>query len=658
MLVNTREFTRTAQNFIKTGAYTQIPRGTPEYRKFWQEEERRCLEGYSIGGTRVTGDHYFYLNYTQIRLTEDDNARETVSAKRSARKVVTFPDFWDGDYDYYHQIERAKREGKHLCVLKSRRKGFSYKNASMAIKDYFFHRKSLTMLCAYEQKYLIGSGIVTKAWDFMDFVDQHTAWSKRRHEINKTLHRRASFKEKLEDGTDIIRGFKSEIIGLTFKDNPDAARGKDANLILFEEAGTFNNLLDAYERTRPCVEDGIYTTGLIIVFGTGGSEEADFLGLEKMFWEPDAFNMLSFENIWDENMIGTRCSYFVPDYMNKPGFMDEHGNSLQAEAKAYEEEERRKLRIASSNPAQVAKYIAERCWTPTEAMLRIGNQIFPTADIEMWRKQLMSGKVRDPGVAGKLVREASGIKFMPDNKLKPIVKYPHDTKDSLEGAVVLYEAPYRVSGKVPANLYKIVYDPVGQDESGSSFPSLGAAYVYKQINTFSQPDDIIVASWVSRMPTQDDYNRVLFMLAEYYNAKIGFENNRGNTVEYAKRMKLLPYLDETPDILNASDGRRTALSYGTAMNSLQRKMQGEKYFSDWLITSRGVDEEGEEKLNLHTIYDVALLDELLRYNRVLNADRVSAWVCGMFHIKSSYNKRVEQLADEDTSSFFNRQFFS
>jgi hypothetical protein len=53
-------------------------------------------------------------------------------------------------------------------------------------------------------------------------------------------------------------GYKSEIIGVSLKDNPDAVRGKRGVLILWEEAGTFAELKAAWQIARPSVEhDGV-----------------------------------------------------------------------------------------------------------------------------------------------------------------------------------------------------------------------------------------------------------------------------------------------------------------------------------------------------------------------------------------------------------------
>ena len=86
------------------------------------------------------------------------------------------------------------------------------------------------------------------------------------------MRRRAGFYTKDDYGNVIEMGYKSEIIGVTLKDNPDVVRGKKANLILFEEGGSFSELGAAWQIARPSVEvDGI-AFGTMIVWGTGGDE--------------------------------------------------------------------------------------------------------------------------------------------------------------------------------------------------------------------------------------------------------------------------------------------------------------------------------------------------------------------------------------------------
>jgi hypothetical protein len=100
----------------------------------------------------------------------------------------------------------------------------------------------------------------------MDFIDQHTAWGKKRS-VDQTMHKRAGFFSKDEYGNSTEYGFKSDIIGVTLKDNPDVVRGKVAKLIVFEEAGSFSELGAAWQIARPSVEQDGVAFGTMLAFG-------------------------------------------------------------------------------------------------------------------------------------------------------------------------------------------------------------------------------------------------------------------------------------------------------------------------------------------------------------------------------------------------------
>ena len=167
----------------------------------------------------------------------------------------------------------------------------------------------------------------------MDFVDKHTAWSKQRLTSTR-MERVSGFKVKDEFGKETEQGYLSAITGITLKNDPERLRGTRGKLVLFEEAGKFPNLETAWRVEQPAVEtdDGV-AFGLLCAFGTGGTEGGSFDGLKKLFYQPDAFNVLSFPNIWDDGAENTRCGFFAPAYCNmedKDGkYMDSDGNSLK-----------------------------------------------------------------------------------------------------------------------------------------------------------------------------------------------------------------------------------------------------------------------------------------------------------------------------------------
>jgi hypothetical protein len=604
------------------------------------------MHGYEVNGVKISGFHYFYLNYCPIDRIIDE---EQPDGEIISRRDRSFPAFYDGDHEYFSSVDKARRDNKHLVVLKARRKGFSYKAAAMLCRNYFHIRNSKNFVFASDKQYLTGDGMLSKAWDIVSFVDDNTAWTQPRL-IDREMHKQSGYKKNV-NGADVTLGFKSQIIGVSLKDDPDKIRGKAGELIFFEEAGSFSGLLKAWEIAMPTMRQGSKTLGTMVAFGTGGEEGPGFEGMEELFYHPEAYDCLSFDNDWDAGAMGTQCGYFVPIYKNLDGFIDKDGNSLIDEAMAYEESQREKKK-KGNDPKAFDQYIAEMPFTPQEATLQVTANTFDTASLKEQYNRVIANGLEKIGVIGEMLYDSAGkVKFRPDANLKPIVKFPHRKDDNLTGGVVVYEAPYRteVEEYIPKNLYVVCHDPYAQGKSASA-TSLGAAYVIKVPNNVSKPDDIIVASYVGRPQSQDEYNRNLFMLAEYYNAKIGFENDRGEVIAYAKRFRKMHLLQEEFEMLDKRELRSKTVKrqYGMHMTE-QRKAQGELYIRDWLVGGRGANEDGEMTLNMHKIYDPALLLELIKFNRTGNFDRAMALMIGMYHTRELYNKELK-LDDRDNST--------
>ena len=584
MLKNTDRVRASAVKFIEYGHYTAALPGTREYYEFWDEEQKRCMYGYTVDELHVTGFHYFYLNYCPIDRAVDELMPDgTIQARRER----TFPRFYDGDYQYFHEIDKARSSNKHMIVLKARRKGYSYKAGSMLARNYFFVRNSKNFVFASSKEFLIGDGLLSKAWEFLSFIDDHTAWAQPRLR-DREMHKMSGYKKKV-NGLEIEMGMKSQIIGVSLKDNPDKVRG----------------------------------------------------------------------NVWDEGAMGTKCGYFIPIQKNLDGFIDEDGNSIAQEAIEYEEQMREKKKGAA-DAKSLDQYIAEHPFSPQEATLQVTANLFDIASLQEQYNNVKARNLQSVGTAGTFYHDKKGkVKFKIDGDLRPIVKYPHRKDDDKTGAVVIYEAPYKnQEQQVPMNLYVICHDPYGQNQSADSM-SLGSAYVLKRPNNLSQPDDIIVASYVGRPHTQDDYNRNLFMLADYYGCKIGFENDRGEVIAYAKRFRKMHKLQEEFEMLDKKELRSKTVKrqYGMHMTEA-RKRQGEIYIRDWLNTVRSKDETGKKLLNLHKIYDPALLTELIKFNHSGNFDRVMSFMIGMYHTRELYNTEVKDiLEDRSTDKWFQQNYY-
>lgn len=644
---NSNKFREPALQFIATGHYCSYPEGTSEYFKYWDEQMDRCKYGYTADdGDFISGYNYFYLNFCPIQriiYTTINNPDGSTKIKKT--RDLQFPDFYDYDYYFFQAVEDAEGEGKHLCALKSRRKGYSYKNAAMACRNYYLFAGSKTYIYASNKQYLTEDGILTKAWDYMDFIDKNTAWGKKRS-VNTQMRKRAGFFTKDEYGNEIELGFKSEIIGVTLKDNPDVVRGKAGKLIIFEEAGSFSELGAAWQIARPSVEQDGMAFGTMIAFGTGGDEDSHFETLKDMFYNPDGYNCIGFDNIWDETPSDKKCGFFIPQYTNMDFrddagnriYMDNDGNTLRRKSVEYILAERRKVIENATNSVAVDRYVAEHCITPQEACLEFGGNIFPKKELqEQLAKIRINKSLSNMKQVGDLVWETDGSLKWVIKKYGDITHYPLKKDDDPTGSIVIWEHPMK---DAPIGLYILGVDPYDHDQSGTN--SLGSTFVYKRFQDFENYYDIIVAEYTGRPSTAEEYYENLRKLAVYYNGRIMYENERKGLFPYFTAKHCDYLLADQPDIISDIVGNtKVQRKKGCHMNK-QIKQWGEGLIKDWLN-----EEQAPGKKNLHNILSEPLLEELISYNDTGNFDRVMALMQVMIYREQLYNVKVKEKKKEN-----------
>lgn len=453
-IYNSDKFRQAAIFFKEHGTYTLAPPGTTDYIKYWDEETNRCLYGYvAPDGDAISGYNYFYLNYSPIMKLSEVEYTDRYGNKRTRReRILEFPNFWDYDYYYFNAIEEAETEGKHLVVLKSRQRGYSFKGASMLVRNYELIPGSKSFAVASEQKFLIGDGLLTKAWQIMDFIDKNTAWSKQRLTSTR-MERVSGFKITDEFGKQTEQGYLSSITGITLKNDPERLRGTRGKLVLFEEGGKFPNLETAWRVEQPAVEtdDGV-AFGLLIAFGTGGTEGGAFDGLKNLFYKPEAFNCLAFPNIWDDGQEQTKCGFFVPSWSNmestdengKQKFMDQYGNSIKE--KAIEEliAQRNKVKNGGASQTSIDRFISERPLKPQEAVLELGKNIFPRQLLMNQLTRIRTNeKLRNMKHVVDLAWDGEGQVKATEKKSGDITTYHLKKDDKPHGSVVIWEYPIK-----------------------------------------------------------------------------------------------------------------------------------------------------------------------------------------------------------------------
>lgn len=664
-LHNTDKFRQAAIFFEKHGCYTLAPVGTTDYNKYWEQETDRCKNGYiAPDGEGITGYNYFYLNYSPIfKLVETEYTDRNGDLRKRRERILQFPSFWDYDYYYFCAIEEAEQQGKHMAVLKSRQRGYSFKGASMLVRNYMLIPGSKNFAVASEQKFLIGDGLLTKAWQIMDFLDQNTAWAKQRL-VSTRMERVSGYKVTDEFGKQTERGYLSSIVGITLKNDPERIRGTRGKLVLWEEGGKFPDLLDAWRIEQPSVEtdDGV-AFGLMIAFGTGGTVGASFDGLKELFYKPNANNVLAFPNIWDDGRENTECGFFVPAYSNLESFdddgnqvyMDKDGNSYKEKAIQNLIGQRNKIRDGGASQQSIDRFISERPIKPAEAVLELGKNIFP-------RKLLMdqltrirtNKKLQSMKHIVDLEWDGNGQVKATEKPSGDITNYPLKKGDKPHGSVVIWEYPVK---DPPLGLYIGGCDPYDHDDSFTN--SLGSTFIFKRVRAGEAWTDVIVAEYSGRPDTAEEYYENVRKLLTFYNARLLFENERKGIYPYFTNKHCDYLLADQPDkiISEVFKDSKVQRRKGCHMTK-QIRAYGEGLILEWLL-----DEYEPGHPNVERVYSEALIEELIANDGVKNVDRLIALCMVMIYREELYQLKVSSAKEQNKQvelfemPLFSKQWF-
>lgn len=189
-------FRERAIKYESTGKYTEFPPGTKFYIEFWKEEYKRCQEGYQVGKYRITGDHYFFLNYYRMQTVLE-------GATSGTGREESFPGFLSKQYEFFHYVEMAEKLHKDICILKARGIGLSEIVASLSVRPYTTNRGyNVLLTCAAETKL---APLRRKCWKQLDWLNANTQGGMRhvRQVLNNNDAKRAS--KITKDGIELGR---------------------------------------------------------------------------------------------------------------------------------------------------------------------------------------------------------------------------------------------------------------------------------------------------------------------------------------------------------------------------------------------------------------------------------------------------------------------
>ena len=143
-------FTEVREVFKKTGKYCSYLPRSKRWDAFWKEQYKRCKYGMTSHGYTITGDNYFFLNFYQLPVIDQNEAAGSGTEDN-------FPKFMASQYMFFHYLQMCRVLRRNACLMKARSIGFSEIMASIAARMYTAIKKSRTLITCFKDVYLKGT---------------------------------------------------------------------------------------------------------------------------------------------------------------------------------------------------------------------------------------------------------------------------------------------------------------------------------------------------------------------------------------------------------------------------------------------------------------------------------------------------------------------
>lgn len=406
-----------------------------------------------------------------------------------------------------------------------------------------------------------------------------------------------------------------------------------------------------------------YLANNIVTHNTAAEDESDFSSAKTLLYNPDGYNILALNNVYDRPKQGKPTfGFFFPAYINRSGCYNKDGVSDVVKALIEILMARHKAKY-SADPKSVLRVIAEDPITPAEAIVKVKAAYFPTVALTERLAQLDSDPhaFDDVYVGNLTLSSGNNVEFRIGNEI-PIRKYGVD--NSTVGALEIFEMPEKQNNGQDFNMrYIIGHDPVDNDQAEST--SLSSTFV---LDLFT---DRIVAEYTGRQSFADDNFEIVRLLCLFYNAKCMYESNKKGLYAYFSKMQCTHLLADTPEYLRDKQMIKYS-SFGSNAKGINANATINNYANslirDWLLEPIPtiIKEDGEMKEvnmpRLYTLRNRALIEELIAFTPELNVDRIRALGMTLLYRQEKiilYRDSLNSRSQEEASSSYlgNDPFF-
>lgn len=400
--------------------------------------------------------------------------------------------------------------------------GFSEIGACLGVRPFITTKGFTTIYTAYTESYV--DTVLGKCWVQLNWLNQNTdgGMKRLRQKIDNIKHKRAS----LVDSEGIEFGRMADIEGIT-ADHPRKIRGERVDRLLFEEAGSNPILSTSWTQGTALVELGGARVGIKIAWGTGGDMGPALAGLAKMFEDPLSAGVLPYKNFYSDDGTAQYTGFFIPAYefMMRPGYVDNRGVTDTKRAKAFYEEQR-KLKLGE----RLLEYCSEYCFTPKEALLRQGENIFDSV--------LIADRITQIRVH-KMGTSPQHIALLWDREDNDNSRNKVKAVSSPNSKILVYEEPKRDSeGNIYNNLYVAGIDSIdqGTGDSATQYDVSDFCIVVKRrIFGLNEPKYVCIYKDRPR-DIREAYENAMKILV-WYNCKALLEHTKISILTYFREKK-------------------------------------------------------------------------------------------------------------------------
>lgn len=543
-----KPFTEIGVKYDQTKKFCTYPEQSKAFKDWWQLQHKLSIEGFEYNGYRVTGDHYFFLNfYTMLKSDKDKKA--------GAGRDDGRPNFWAAHYEFFHYIELCEVLGYDAIVLKSRGVGASEMAASLGVRPYTTTKGYNALYVAYAEAFLEApKGILGKCWKQLDWLNQNTGGGMRRVRLGKNddFTKEACLKDKSGQKT----GHMAILSGLTV-DKTFKLRGDRVDRLFFEESGANPILTDSWTVGEPLVIINGTRHGVRIAWGTGGSEGPNLEGLEKMFLSPQVFSCLPHRHRYTPKKEQVITGYFIPSWVTVMHAMDDRGVADEAKAMAYYD----KLRRLKKDDFNVySKFCSEFCYYPEEALSRQGNNNFDQEKLADQYTEIVFNKstpeVKHGYTKWDYEKDANNVATTRVVGTK-FIEAPHGNTHILE-MPMLDENNQHIK-----DLYVAGIDSIDK-AIGDSMEVTGSKFcITIKKRTYGMEGDKYVAYYMDRpYDIREAYEKAAQLLT-MYNCKANIEDTKIGIIGYYREKHWLHLLMKRPQYAIQGEKRNPPNAYGT-----------------------------------------------------------------------------------------------